>query len=483
MQPKTSIKQKIFLVIGSLGLIFIILEITLRIGGFIFLVLQKHRNIASIRQRGEYRIMCLGESTTALGGNDSYPSQLEEVLNQRSQKIKFSVINKGIPGASTADILFQLEENINRYSPNMIMTMMGINDGSVQHMPYEGTVSVKLHAYLVHFKVYKLARYIGMHIAAKAGEIKEKYNKKVALSPSQLSESYAQDDASGKLGTETPMTIMQNPIDGSDYIRRGWFFKGQGKFIESEKEFIKAIQLSPGSEDAYIGLGYVYLELRNFSKMEESFRQAIAFNPRNDSTYVILSHMLYCCLGKPVEAEALFKKAIELNPKNENAYFELGWFYVQQGMPAQAREMLEKALECNPFNEKAYAALAVLSKEKGEQTMEKKYYKKIDELQLGYYNSTTRDNYKKLKKVADKRGIKLVCAQYPMRSIEPLKIIFADQDGVTLVNNEKIFKEALGKGSYKEYFTDMFAGDFGHCTAKGNRLLGKNITHTILSMF
>jgi hypothetical protein len=34
--------------------------------------------------------------------------------------------------------------------------------------------------------------------------------------------------------------------------------------------------------------------------------------------------------------------------------------------------------------------------------------------------------------------------------------------------------------SYQGYFRDMFGGDFGHCTPKGNRLLAKNIAQEIL---
>lgn len=40
--------------------------------------------------------------------------------------------------------------------------------------------------------------------------------------------------------------------------------------------------------------------------------------------------------------------------------------------------------------------------------------------------------------------------------------------------------EYFNKASYKEYFGDMFAGDFGHCTKKGNRLLAENIANVIL---
>jgi len=49
------------------------------------------------------------------------------------------------------------------------------------------------------------------------------------------------------------------------------------------------------------------------------------------------------------------------------------------------------------------------------------------------------------------------------------------------VDNEKIFKGALGKNNYKLYFRDMFAGDFGHCTLKGNLLLAENIARAIFT--
>lgn len=48
------------------------------------------------------------------------------------------------------------------------------------------------------------------------------------------------------------------------------------------------------------------------------------------------------------------------------------------------------------------------------------------------------------------------------------------------MDNEAIFKKAIFRDGYKEYFRDMFAGDFGHCTVKGNNLLAKNIADVIL---
>jgi len=50
-----------------------------------------------------------------------------------------------------------------------------------------------------------------------------------------------------------------------------------------------------------------------------------------------------------------------------------------------------------------------------------------------------------------------------------------------LVDNEKMFNEGVKREGYDEYFNDCFAGDFGHCTPKGNRLLAENIAGVILT--
>jgi hypothetical protein len=75
--------------------------------------------------------------------------------------------------------------------------------------------------------------------------------------------------------------------------------------------------------------------------------------------------------------------------------------------------------------------------------------------------------------------------QYPVRNIEPLKRMFKEEtgDSIIFVDNEKIFKDVIRKEGYKEYFGDMFGGDFGHCTQKGNMLLAENIASVILKKY
>jgi hypothetical protein len=82
-----------------------------------------------------------------------------------------------------------------------------------------------------------------------------------------------------------------------------------------------------------------------------------------------------------------------------------------------------------------------------------------------------------------RKGIKLVCAQYPRRSVRPLKEILVPTEGVIFVDNQKVFADAIGSSSYDDLFVDRFAGDFGHCTPKGNELLAKNVAEVLLKEF
>ncbi len=117
-----------------------------------------------------------------------------------------------------------------------------------------------------------------------------------------------------------------------------------------------------------------------------------------------------------------------------------------------------------------------LYEEMGRSELAKEYAKKVNN-----YTPVTVNNYRKLKEILDRKGIKLVCVQYPMRNIKPLKKIFEDDSkGVVFVDNERIFRDLVKQDGSRIYFRDMFGGDFGHCTEKGNRLLAGNIANVIL---
>ena len=420
------------LIIFGFFLFFIILEAGLRLSGFILLSIQENRNKQNMEHKGVYRIMCLGESTTA----GQYPYILEEILNKRNVGTKFSVIDKGVPGTSTTAILNELESNIDKYRPNMIIAMMGIND-SEGRIPYEPPASSKAIVFLKSFRSYKLARLIWLHILNKT---------RVASGTNRL--------PSGNLPA---------------YLS-----------IPTEDSLKKTIESNPKSYGAYIELGRLYLKQNKFLQAEESFKKAIKLNPENDNTYVVLG-WAQLNQNKFSEAECAFKKAIELNPQNYDAYFELGCTYLNQNKFSEAECAFKKAIELNPNEDRAYGAITLLYKKIGKLELAGEYTEKLNKLRLMYYDPITVNNYLKLKEILDKKTIKLVCVQYPMCSLQPLKKIFeGDEKGIIFIDNDGVFRQAVNEYGFSVYFKDMFGGNFGHCTRKGNELLAKNIANEIL---
>ena len=96
------------------------------------------------------------------------------------------------------------------------------------------------------------------------------------------------------------------------------------------------------------------------------------------------------------------------------------------------------------------------------------------------YCPDTKKNYEKIYHLTQKENISLIAMQYPMRDVSQLKKMLTSFKDIIFVDNEINFKNAVTQNGYDKYFTDMFAGDFGHATAEGNRLLAENVAQTIL---
>src|SRR3989338_631778 len=446
---KTSTKQKILLVIFGLFLCGVLLEIGLRVGGFVFLARQQYSNRLSLEQKRDYRILCLGESTTAFGGEDSYPRQLEKILNQRSKGVKFSVINRGLPGATTTDILESLEDNLEKYNPDIVIAMLGINDegdNDTYVTANKGAYYIK--SFLNNLKTFKLVNLL-----------RDRFVNKIK-------------DSESIFVVEGKDTILPKTYD----------LAHRTKFDKRERELLKKIEREPKSSEAYIILGEHYFEHGEGGKAEKILKEAIAVNPGNSQAYSMLGFFYYHSTAGFAKAEKMFKMAEALGQKDDELLFEMADYYFQTEQFIKAEEVLTKATEAGSKDITLQRMLAVLYKLQGKNALAEEYFSNLSNLQRDYYTHETRYNYLRLKDVLAKEGITLVCMQYPMRSIEPLKKLFKNSEGILFVDNEKVFTEALARSSYNQYFTDMFGGDFGHCTPEGNRLIAENLTNVLLNV-
>ncbi|MCK5493745.1 MAG: tetratricopeptide repeat protein, partial [Candidatus Omnitrophica bacterium] len=309
--------------------------------------------------------------------------------------------------------------------------------------------------------------------------------------------------------------IELNPENSGNYADLGHFYNGLGDYEKAEEMFKRAIGLNLNEVSAYDGLGVCYLKENKIKKAEEVYKKAKELNPKNSGNYADLGY-LYNRLEEYVKAEEMFKKAIELNPDSAGICFSLGACYFEQKKYNLAQKMYNKAIELNPtmhyeyfytgkfFYEcgeysiakeilekvievspeihcdRIYGLLATINQIFGNHQLANKYFQKANDFRRKHCNSMTKRNYPKIKDIVLKNNIKLVCMQYPVRRIDSLKNLLDSEEGIIFVDNEKVFKDAFKNGNYKDYFEDNCAGDFGHCTSKGNKLLAENVAKVLL---
>ena len=435
--------------------------------------------------------MCLGESTTALGWGDSYPSQLERILNQHNPGIKFSVINKGVPGTNTTQIVANLEDHLNQYNPDLVITMMGIND-NLEMIAYDDDPFTTL-------RICTLTRFFRQHLADKFQEMIPRIaitinarDDKAYIRLARYYEGKHVWDSSElpRVRELLKKALAINPKNAEAYLELMEYHREYREYDQLDGLVKKALRVGLENAAVYVELAGYYWDGGDFERSAEFLRRALAIDPKNDDAYFNLAEY-YFDRGEAEEAVELLKRALAINPENREAYPRLVGYYCDAGQYDQKEELLKRVMAVNPRRREAYIGLAdfLCGRRKDDQTREQDYLANF-KLEPEHYDHRCprngaeliigRKNYQRLKKSLDQRGIPLVAVQYPMRNIETLKATFENRDGIIFVDNENVFREAVKQGSYDEYFGDRFACNFGHCTPQGNKLLAENIANAVL---
>ncbi len=506
-----------------LALVF--LEAGLRIEGRIGSILQEFRNRRAAAQKNAYRILCLGESMT----QNQYPRFLEEALNQRGIGVRFSVIDKGQTGSNSQTIIRNVVRYLDEYRPDMVTAMMGVNDRNEfksLRMPDRKAPFSKMERFIESLRIFKLAQLLRLDIASRFKKVSLTGNRlrlnQETGSESDLETYLVLGEAYGSEGRfEEAEAVLQKTV-GSDltaqrgFIALGYLYQLWGRFGEAEASMKKALEINPISGQAYIGLGHVYYFQRRFEESEAAYKRALEINPsslvahmelgllfydlrryqealqsleaavRLDPSHSIAQVYLariYAVLGRYRDAETLLLKAIGTDPGNGDAYLELGELYVGQNRFLEADSHCRKTVARFKdafIRDRAYLQLARLYENNGREQEARYFYDKAVGLRMDRSQSFLYRTYPLLKEMLDARGIPLVCVQYPMCRLQPLRNIFDDAADIVFVDNEAVFRNAVKREGYDAYFTDRSGGEFGHCTEKGNRLLAQNIADTIL---
>jgi tetratricopeptide (TPR) repeat protein len=414
-------KQKIGLIFLGIFLTLVVLELGLRLGGFIMTSYSNRNNritgnVIGIEKEKEYRILALGESTTENSGY-SWPEQLQHILNNESKRNNFTIINKGKGGTTNAFILSRTRQYIEDYHPDIIITMMGINDDSRFDIYYKETFKVRAILFFQNFRIYKLSRLISKHWKEKTVNVDEE-----------------------KILTEETKESHKFHNLGRDYFKNG-------DIEMAGKMFKKAIELNPNYEHSYYELGFIYYNKEDYKKAEEMFEKAIELNPHLGNGYALVwLGKAYEKVGKFNEAEEVFEKAIKVNPEAHSAYNAL-WTIYQKNNETINEEYFSSEYKDMSSIKYHYQLLYNITKERGIKLVIMQYPTRDIEDFKDYFNEE-------------------------------------QQKDIIFIENKDNFEKALEKYGYDKIFVDKFAWsigyNFGHCTERGNMLIAENVANVIL---
>ena len=395
--------HKAILVLAGLLLGLILVEAGLRIAGGVMQYMMNRENRITLDGNGDIRILCLGESTTALGGLQSYPRQLENIIRERYPNLSISVINGGIPGINTSLIFSEIENNIGKYHPDIIITMMGINDGRLDLVDSGEKVVGIIGRFFNNLRIWKLFTILRDRITYTEGkdrarEFRSPREKKL-LSDAQADPGSAEkkrrladwylaqkrldlaqiyyrdankinpDDWKSELGiafshlqcgeTDEALTAFRKALAKAEeptmvLLEAGKLCREAGLYPLSEKIFENGLRLTPEYADIYLELDILLLRREEWAQADEYRSRGIMLAPEKEYEHLLRVGKLLRLIGGAWDLrEQVFQRALEITPGDEQIYIILADRLANPEDLEEATRLAEKAVELNPGNPKA----------------------------------------------------------------------------------------------------------------------------------
>ncbi len=438
MKPSTTVIHKAFLLIFGCLLTLALLELGMRLTAGLISTYQSYRNRQAVSDDGSYRILCLGESTTFFGSYTyAYPAILEQDLNGRGLGRQFRVFNEGRIGTDSDAILEDLPDHLETYRPHMVITMMGINDGIG---PDAGRTA-------------QADGISGLRVVRLLAHIRRHLKERLDAAP------------------------------GHHHLERGYDLLSDGDAEEAWAEVKKAAQAGAPPAEIEALTGHIYwLADGDFERAIIAYETALGHDPNREWIYEDYFQVLYYG-QRYADAAQLMRRMLDRFPKSEDAYRKLAKVYLQMKEYVKLKAVIEKAerlVPDDPVMLRIRAAYHLALEEPGEA---ERYFDLYAAYERQNINPRTAANYRALRDTVLAAGAKLVAVQYPLREIGPLRAMLDNDPRVIYVANEKNFKEAVLANGYGYLFTDQFAGDFGHLSDAGNRLLVQSVAGAIADHF
>lgn len=380
-----------------------------------------------------YIVIALGESTTAethSQSKKSWASQLQllflpdgtKSINQYTLR-NARIANEAEVGTTTTALLARFEDMLDRHQPKLVISMMGVNDTPSFWLRDYGLIKKENG---IDWKTLKLLRY-----ALNYRSINQRNAQKTLVTNTIQSHHFGYPDLNKMLST-----LQKSDLNSADF--------------SSQEELIKAFLNHRSDTEKAQFYVYIAQHIRPYwGKPPEQFRNAYYF----------------------------YKKAFFLDPQVADS-LDVSLLLASTLQKNDCRAMLDYADEKNvQLTSVTLGRAAVCLANESEYL--NSLYSKVNhkfEYRPGDKSPTVR-NYQRFYEILRQRNICWLAMGYPIRELsEAINTVAAEADPnyFFTLSNKEIFQDALKKSKYEDLFTDRFAGDFGHLTMDGARLIAEN---------
>jgi tetratricopeptide (TPR) repeat protein len=154
-------------------------------------------------------------------------------------------------------------------------------------------------------------------------------------------------------------TITVTKGNAVAYYNLGEYYSGKGKLDEAVDNYLKAIQIRPGYDDALNNLGVALALKGELDEAVARIRESIRYQPDKADAYYNLGNV-FVMQHKPDEAISAYTGALRLKPDYPEAHNNLANLLAGQGHLEEAVKHYRETLRLNPNHEGAKKQLRAL---------------------------------------------------------------------------------------------------------------------------
>jgi lysophospholipase L1-like esterase len=404
-----------------------------------------------------YTILCEGDSFTYGIGGRSFPSQLEELLNQRHGAGTFRAINAGVPGINSAVLADNLEAHFLEHQPDFAIVLIGENNSWNSLRVAQRGLPAKVDALLMYSRVYKFIKVSAtlwgvetFHEAADPDSVEAPILEE--------SEGIGLEFPSGEFSPDKRVAPDVPPAELERFLGMVPLIE-RGEYEACVEAFGAFVADHPDVPQGYSGLGSCQMRLNRLEEAAATFRRGTEarFDDSVEELYFLQGSALQR-LGRVDEAAAAFKGGLKHFPRSR----ALGWGwsenYHRAGRTYEALAIVEELPETADNDVVRYL------RKVSEQS-------KVTDLDAAVSEAFEED-LNRIVDLADQHSVTLIFSSYPDTTYKEVAKVAAERKQVYVSFPQHFEKRFTSREEY-------ISPDRCHCNTEGYQLMAEVFAETI----